>query len=66
MNYEMITYHGEIGSGSNEKGSSRSIHVNSSTNESCANENNKHCANSKTNHSHDQVNPRRNHCRKFP
>lgn len=61
-----FTYQAEIGSRSNEKGSSSiGIHVNSCTNESRAYENNEHCTNSKTNHSHHQVNPSRNHCEKL-
>lgn len=60
-----FTYQTEIGSRSNEKGSPRSIQVNPSTNEPSANKNNEHCANSKTNHSHYQVNPSRNHCEKM-
>jgi hypothetical protein len=60
-----FTNQAEIGSRSNEKRSSRSIQVNSSTNKSRAYKNNEHCANSKTNYSHNQVNTRWNHCEKL-
>jgi len=54
-------HHAEIGSGDNRKGSPCSIQVNSSTYEPGADENNEHGAHRKPNHSHHQVNPRRNH-----
>jgi len=54
-------HHAEIGSGDNRKGSPCSIQVNSSTYEPGADENNEHGAHREPNHSHHQVNPRRNH-----
>ena len=60
-------HHAEIGSGCNRKRSPRSIHVNSCTYEPGADENNEHGAHRKPNHSHHQVNPRRNHfAKKIP